>query len=331
MKETVSVIICAYTAERWEDLVAAVQSVQQQHHLPHELIIVIDHNPELFERAKQQFPAAVVVENREHHGAGAAKNRGAAAAQGSIVAFMDDDAVAAPDWLEHLVAAYDEPQVIGVGGAIDPLWPDERPAWFPMEFDWVVGCTYRGMPNRRGPIRNFIGANMSFRRDVFETVSFFSGMGHVGTRPFGGLDPDFCIRVKRTWPEHVLLHEPQARVFHRVSANRTRWGYFCLRCYNEGLSKSRLTQRVGTDVGLASERAYTFRTLPLGVKTGIVQAVREGDVSGLARAGAIMAGFSITAFGYGIGTVREKWEQSWPRENPLRKRLRGHSTTSEHK
>jgi glucosyl-dolichyl phosphate glucuronosyltransferase len=299
---TVSVIICAYTEARWDDLVAAVDSAQRQTRPPLETIVVIDHNPPLLERARGAFPAARVVANEESAGLAGARNTGIALSRGEIVAFLDDDAVAEPDWLERLAPAFEDPTVIGAGGAIEPLWPAGRPSWFPEEFDWVVGCTYRGMPEQRSPVRNLIGANMAFRREVFDTVRFYSGIGHMGGRPFGGSDPDFCIRVRNAWPRHELLYEPSARVHHRVSPNRARWSYFRLRCYNEGLSKSLLTRRVGARTGLSSERAYTARTLPLGVMRELKRAL-SGDPAGLPQAFTLVAGLAITGSGYLLGTI----------------------------
>src|SRR5581483_12443163 len=99
-----------------------------------------------------------------------ARNTGVSVATGSVCAFLDDDAEAAPDWLAWLVKAYADKDVLGVGGAIEPAWQDRRPEWFPEEFDWVVGCSYRGMPVISADTRNLIGANMSFRRDVLVNV-----------------------------------------------------------------------------------------------------------------------------------------------------------------
>jgi hypothetical protein len=203
-----------------------------------------------------------------------------------------------------LNAGYEDPQVVGTGGKLEPLWPNGRPRWFPDEFDWVVGCTYRGLPEETSPVRNLIGANMSFRREVLEEIKYYSGIGHNGTRPFGGMDPDLCIRITQRWPQKVLLYEPGALVYHHVDGKRTRWNYFCLRCYNEGLSKSVLTRRVGTQTGLSSERRYTFETLPQGVLRGFADAVR-GDISGLARAVAIIAGLTITTTGYLVGVAAQ--------------------------
>lgn len=302
----ISVIICAYTEKRWRQLVAAVESAQRQTLAAKEIILVIDHNPALMERARAYFPDVVLLQNRETPGLAGARNTAIAAAQSKIIAFLDDDAMAQPTWLQTLSQVYEDERVVGVGGVLEPLWPNGRPQWFPDEFDWVVGCTYRGLPETTGPVRNLIGANMSFRREVFNEVKFYSGIGHHGSNPFGGSDPDFCIRVNRHWPDKLLIYEPKAHVYHHVDEKRTYWRYFCLRCYNEGLSKAVLTRRVGAQKGLSSERKYTFHTLPQGVLQGFKDMLR-GDISGLGRSTAIITGLLITTTGYVVGLMRQRW------------------------
>lgn len=301
----ISVLICAYTEKRWSQLVAAVESARHQTLAPREIIVVIDHNPALLERARSHFSDVVLLQNLEAHGLAGARNTGVAAAQGRIIAFLDDDAVAQPAWLQMLMMGYVDQEVVGVGGVLEPLWPKGRPHWFPEEFDWVVGCTYRGLPEEAGPVRNLIGANMSFRREVFNEVKFYSGIGHNGAKPIGGSDPDFCIRVTQRWPEKNFLYEPKAHVYHHVDEKRTYWSYFCLRCYNEGLSKAILTRRVGARKGLSSERTYALNVLPRAVLRGLRDTMR-GDVSGLGRAAAIIAGLIITTTGYGIGLISQR-------------------------
>jgi glucosyl-dolichyl phosphate glucuronosyltransferase len=304
--EDISVIICAYTEERWDDLVGAVESVRRQSLPPREIIVVVDHNPSLLERVRTEIPGVVAIENREARGLSGARNSGILAAAGGLLAFLDEDALAAPDWLERLSAGYADPQVLGVGGAIEPVWLSGRPGWFPEEFDWVVGCTYRGLPQSATPVRNLIGCNMSFRREVFEIAGEFrSGIGRVGTRPLGCEETELCIRVNQRWPQRRLLYEPQARVRHRVPASRARWDYFRSRCYAEGLSKATVARHVGSGDGLASERTYTFRVLPQGIARGLGDVLRW-DTTGLARAGAIMVGLAFTLAGYLIGTISER-------------------------
>ena len=60
----------------------------------------------------------------------------------------------------------------------------------PSEFDWVVGCTYEGHRSSLGPVRNLIGANMSMRRRVFDSVGGFrSDLGRTNSKPAGARRP----------------------------------------------------------------------------------------------------------------------------------------------
>lgn len=291
----VSVVICAYSDERWDDLVAAVESVREQSFAPHEIVVVVDHNPDLLVRV-HGLDGVIAVPNTQTRGLGGARNSGVAASTGSVVAFLDDDAVASKTWLESLAAAYRDPGVLGAGGAIEPLWSHGRPRWFPDEFDWVVGCTYRGMPESPTDVRNLIGCNMSYRRDVLDALGGF----RLG---YGCDETEFCIRARRRWPRGVLRYVPEARVFHRVSPDRARWRHFRSRCFFEGGSKAVVTWLLGAEDGLASERAYVRRTLPQAVLRGFSETASGRDVAGIARAAAVLAGFSITTTGYIVGRL----------------------------
>src|SRR5688500_9286866 len=93
----ISVVICAHTEERWEQLACAVESLQSQSVAPHEILVVIDHNPALADRAYRRLPSVRVIENEQQRGISGARNSGIAAASAAIIAFMDDDAIAASD------------------------------------------------------------------------------------------------------------------------------------------------------------------------------------------------------------------------------------------
>lgn len=303
---TASVVICAYDEGRWDQLAASVRSVELQAHAADETVVVVDHNPTLLRRARAELPGARVVPNSAGQGLAGARNSGITATDGDIVAFLDDDAVADRDWLGRLVAPYAEPGVAGVGGRIAPDWQPARPRWWPEEFDWVVGCTYRGLPDDLGPVRNLIGCNMSFRRAVFERVGAFTeGIGRVGTRPVGCEETELCIRLSQGWPGAKLVYEPSALVHHHVPASRASWSYFRRRCFAEGQSKARVTQAVGASDALSSERRYVVHTLGTGVRHGL-GAAAHGDAAGLGRAASIAAGVALASAGYAEGTL-SRW------------------------
>ncbi|MDQ4104541.1 MAG: glycosyltransferase [Actinomycetota bacterium] len=301
---SISVVICTYTEDRWDDILAAVGSVRAQRVQPHEIIIVVDHNAILRERLKSALPDVVIVENRYARGLSGGKNTGVAVASGDLVAFLDDDAVAESQWLRFLAAAYDDDSVIGAGGLTRPLWETHRPAWFPEEFDWVVGCTFVG--REPGRVRNLLGGNASFRREVFDVAGGFSnhlGRSAATRRPLGCEETEFCIRASRLCPGSTFVFDARAVIWHRVPATRSRFSYFRSRCYAEGLSKAHVTRSVGVRDGLSAERSYTAVTLRRGVSRGLAGALR-GDPSALFRAAAITVGLLSATAGYAVGAVR---------------------------
>ncbi|MFF6871561.1 glycosyltransferase [Streptomyces sp. NPDC012450] len=309
-----SVVVCVYTEDRWEDILAAVDSVRKQSLPPLETLLVVDHNERLRARLAEEYADARlrqevrVLANAGPRGLSAGRNTGIAAARGEFVAFLDDDAVAERDWLHHFAAAYDDPRVMAVGGRTLPAWASgRRPAWFPEEFDWVVGCTYRGLAPGRVPVRNVLGGNASFRRTAFDAAGgFATGIGRDGDRrPLGGEETELCIRLSKALPEAVLLMDDRAVIHHKVPAARERFGYFRTRVYAEGLSKALVARSVGAQKGLESERRYTTRVLPAGVLRGVRDALR-GRSGGAGRAGAIVTGVTLAAGGYALGQLRAR-------------------------
>ena len=295
---TISVVICAFTFDRLEVMGESLDSLRAQTLAPHEIVLVIDHAPKLMEEARRLWPDVKIVANREKQGLSGARNTGVAEASGEVVAFLDDDAIAAPDWLRHLAAAYADPDVLGAGGTVRPRWVEGKPGWFPPEFDWVVGCTHSGMPRQLSPVRNLVGANMSFRRQpLLEVGGFSHDLGRVGTLPVGCEETDLSIRVHQRWPDADILYDPAAEVEHVVPGARGRVRYFLDRCRAEGRSKAVLTGMVGSEDGLSSERSYVRRTLPLGFLGGLRDALR-GDAGGLGRATMILVGLAATSVDY---------------------------------
>jgi glucosyl-dolichyl phosphate glucuronosyltransferase len=315
---TVSVVVCAYTMARVALLDRALSSVRSQTRPALEILLVVDHCRELLDRSRQVAEGVRVCANTGGRGLSGARNTGVATARGDIVAFVDDDAAAAPDWLEWLVRAYEDPRVAGVGGRVIPEWEAGRPAWFPQEFDWVVGCSYVGQPMVTAVVRNPIGANMSFRRESVLAVGGFSTeVGRVGTRPMGCEETEMSIRMARRDPAAMIILEPRAIVRHHVPRDRSRWGYFWRRCWAEGLSKASVSRLTDPRAALSSERSYMLQDLPRGVAHGIADAVRRGDGGGAVRALTIGAGLTVTVSGYVLGKVvgtgrrHAAWRGTW--------------------
>lgn len=314
--DDLAVVICAYTEERWDDILEAVESVRNQTEPAGEIVLVIDHNDSLLERARAEYEVedgkqkVAVVANRHKRGLSGARNTGIESSNRPVIAFLDDDAVAEQDWIPALIAPYEDEDVVGVGGDIKPIWLAGRPAWWPEEFDWVVGCIYKGHTTKTTEIRNAIGANMSVRRSAFEEVGgFSSGLGRVGKHPVGAEETELYIRIRHLRPRAKVIYEPSAKVGHKVPASRGTVDYFRRRCYAEGLSKAVVSKISHSDENLSSEWSYTLKALPLGVLSGFAK-IRNGDLDGPRQGLAIIAGLLITTAGYVRGRAAKGPERN---------------------
>ena len=307
---TISTVICAYTDARRELLDASIEAVLNQLRHGDQLVVVIDFNDELLARVSADYGArATVVPNSNVRGICGARNSGIEASTGDVVAFVDDDARVQPGWLERLRSDYRDPAVTGVGGNARPVWPTERPAWFPPEFDWVVGCSHRGLPVDPAPVRNLLGCNMSFRRDALEKVGGFnSEIGQVGSSLMRCDETELCIRVNQNLPAVTLLLDPELKVRHWVSDDRVTPRYFLRRCYWEGLSKQQLGAMVGRSDSLSTETAYVRNVLPMAFARELLATItsRGQRLGHLGQAGAVVIGLAATTWGYVSSLVKSR-------------------------
>ncbi|MGH3437039.1 MAG: glycosyltransferase family 2 protein [Sciscionella sp.] len=298
----VSVIICTHDEARRADLADALTSVAAQTAPPLETVVVVDNNPTLLARLCEDLPGVRVVGNDGARGASGARNTGARHASGDWLAFFDDDAVAEPDWLEVLAVHRGDPTVLGVGGGLTPLWERQRPAWFPDEFAWVVGASYRGLPTVTGPVRNVWAGNMLVNRQVFAAVDGFRvGFGKTGGRS-APEDTDFCLRTQRAFPTRQWLYEPAAQVGHKVPRRRARMLFFLQRCYSEGQGKAALVRLLSRSESMSSELRHAG-TLPAAMARELL-ACSRGDRHAPLRMAAMLVGLAAATAGLARGMCK---------------------------
>jgi glucosyl-dolichyl phosphate glucuronosyltransferase len=297
-----SVVVCVYTEKRLPLIRAALDSIARQTAPPCQVIVVADHNPELFHRLAAECPAVEVVSNKFEKGLSGARNTGVEHAVGDVIAFLDDDARAEPQWLETLLAAYDDESVLGVGGLVLADWsPPGKPVWLPTEFLWVVGCSYQGQPEVKTDVRNPIGANMSFRRSAFDRAGLFdSSIGRTSTssRPLGCEETEFSIRLCRQSLGARIIYEPHAVVYHHIDQSRATWRYFLDRCRAEGYSKARVSRLSGASAALSSERNYVTDTVVRAVRRELRGVFRADGKDSVLRLVALSLGTLSVTTGY---------------------------------
>ena len=298
-----SVVICCHTAARFDALCEAIRSVLVQTGENDEVVVVADHNPALLARVAKDFQQIRVIPNTGPRGLSGARNEGVAASVGDLIVFLDDDAVADGGMLAAMKTIAAPEGVLGVAGHVDPDWLGGRPAWFPSEMLWTVGCSYTGL--RPGPVRNPIGALMAIKRSVLDATGLFqTELGRGASRlPLGCEETELCMRAARRFPGSIFVYASDVSCAHKVPASRATWRYLVTRCWAEGLSKAALAGQSVPLSGLAAEREYVLKTLPKAVATGF-QDLGTGDVHGLLRAFAVVLGFVCTAVAYVMGRAR---------------------------
>jgi glycosyltransferase involved in cell wall biosynthesis len=294
---SISVIIPTYNMDRWDYLCECVASAQAQTVPPLEIIVVVDHNPELLDRVTREMPAVVAVPNIGRRGVSGARNSGVKASRGEVAAFIDDDAIASPEWLATVVRHILDPEVVGAGCSNNGIWEAPRPAWFPGEFGWTIGESYSGMPETPVAVRNIWTCSMLVKRAAFELVDGFrDDFGKIGNRSLPE-DTDLCLRIASAQDKAIWIYDPAKAMGHRVPADRATFAYFLSRCFYQGWGKAAMASMDGFGKSTSMERDYTYRILPAGVVRGVAETFR-GDIFGVVRSANIVVGLGVTVAGY---------------------------------
>lgn len=301
----VSVVVATYATERFEDFREAVESALAQTHSPVEVVLIVDGNEEVHERTVEAFggrDGVIIHCNGENQGISYSRTKGADLASGEIVAFLDDDAIAEPDWIEELLSVYRTSDAIAVGGKMTPEWVEGEPWFLPPEFYWLVGVTHPGFAAPGEEVRNTFGSNLSFRAEVFEEVGGFNpDIGPKGGRVLQGEETEFCARMREAFGQGVV-YNPGARVKHKIFRYRTDPWWLLVRSFWQGYSK-RVMSMVIEDSG-EDESAFLRRLLTRSIPQRFEASIRERSVRPLGQLLALVAFTAAVGVGYIYGVLR---------------------------
>lgn len=238
-----SVIATARSMARVGDVFDLLDSLAVQRYQPLETIFVAEASRELFDCAAayvsgRGLKGARVLFNDGEPGLSAGRNVGIEAAAGEIIAFLDDDTVAFPDWAGEIVNACSGDSVVGVTGATCPLWDDPSMAWLPPELYWLISCTGWTGWDKPVEMRNAWGHNMAFRREAFRLCGLFDNRHGYQKGPFGE-DNEFSLRARAKTGKRIVF-SPRARVWHKVHPYRLSLRFVADRSFFIGRSRRQL-------------------------------------------------------------------------------------------
>ncbi len=230
----ITVAICTYGEA--PHLAGALASAVEQE-TPADLrvdILCVDNNPMPAVTLPDDLAARVRVVREPAPGLSRARNAAVAHALGDAIAFMDDDAVAAPGWVAALAHDLERTGAWCLGGRVLPRWPGDEPTWLDPRLRYLLSVVDLGDEVRylRGPIFP-CGANLAIRRFAFERVGPFRLS--LGRRPgslLSGEEIDFFRRVLRAGG--TVAYTPRAVVHHIIPASRLTPAFVRRRAWWEG-------------------------------------------------------------------------------------------------
>ena len=243
----ISAIVCTFRNPKLLD--CAIDSlVKQDLSLDQFEIIVVDNNsqdetPEIVERfIKSNGDHNIRYLHESRQGLSFSRNAGIEISQGEIIAFLDDDAEADPNWLAALLAIYaQDDNIWAVGGKLLPIWHvEERPEWLTDELvtwlsllDWGEESRPLVWPER------ILGANCSFRKSIFPVVGFFdTQLGRKGRALLGNEDTEIQERIHEDGK--LVYYAAKAIVHHHIPPERVTEQYFLRRQYGAARSQMAL-------------------------------------------------------------------------------------------
>jgi len=222
-----SIIICSYNRASY--ISDALDSLYTQTSgLDCFEAIIVDNNStdntaEVFTQWRTAQPqGAFTYLTESQQGASFARNTGAAMAKGDWLCFMDDDAVATPNYVENILKHIEtKPEAVGFGGRIIPKYIPTEPKWMSYYVSSLVGnFDYAPIACAFAPGKYPLESNMIVKKDIYEQIGGFNTNlpGVVGTLRIGGEGKELFYKILSLG--HAIYYDPSICVCHVVEVKK---------------------------------------------------------------------------------------------------------------
>ena len=211
------------TYNRSDLFASALESLCQQTLPPetYEIIIVdnasTDHTPHVVERMRQQFPERTICYfNETQQGAAHARNRAFQETRAPYIAFLDDDGIAPPDWLENILRLFEthQPAPHSVGGGYIPYFTHVRPPWLDDKYE---RRSWGDVPRLLNNGEAFSGSNMAFPTKLLKAYGGFpTNVGPKGRHLGVGEEYELYQQIWQGPETPVLYYDPAVAIRHHV-------------------------------------------------------------------------------------------------------------------
>ena len=257
MKSFITIIICTYN--RFTLLDKALESLANQTLGKSDFqVLIIDNNSndntrEIVEKWRNKLDLKYIFEPKQ--GLSQARNRGIIEAKTEYIGFIDDDAIADPDWIKNTINIIerDRPQIFG--GPIYPFYQSKKPKWF---LDRYETRSYGEKIKTLDLYENLSGSNIFFKRNIFKIIGWFDpSFGMKGS--VIGLGEESQLQRQAKDRNIRVIYYPNLKVIHLVPGFKVKVAYIIKRCFMVGKVDGRIGEQLR--LGVISEIYYLIREI----------------------------------------------------------------------
>jgi glucosyl-dolichyl phosphate glucuronosyltransferase len=188
-------------------------------------ILVIDNSTDIAGQTRywsdHQLPSNGRLVLDKTPGLSRARNTALREARAPVIAYIDDDAIAMPDWCAATLAAFESDENIGIaGGPVEPIWPNEAPSWLHKWQRGFLTIVDHGSYAREIEEGEWLaGTNIAFRTSALNSAGGFNeGLGRIGSSLLS--NEELVISAKIREMGYRVYYTPDAKVMHRVHGER---------------------------------------------------------------------------------------------------------------
>lgn len=242
MTNFISVLICTYN--RADLVTRLLQSFCQQtvSSQDYEIIVVDNHSKDHTEAVVTRFQSALPNLRycfEAQQGLSHARNRGLSEAKGDYVGYIDDDAIAPPDWVEVAQDLITSLDLAMFGGPYYPFYDSSKPVWWKNQYRSLEQAK-EARPLTR-PLEYLSGNNMFFRREVLYQIGGFDpNYGMSGDKVATCEEREILLRIRKAMPQALIYYDPRLYIHHLVMADKMTFTWLVPHRFNSGRSHGRM-------------------------------------------------------------------------------------------
>jgi len=221
----VSIIVVTHNRHKLCNLM--LEYLDKQIVKPYEVIVIDDASDPPFKALKSNHKYKLVILRIDQElGVSACRNLGVIYSKGDIIAFIDDDAIPDPKWIEAIEYHITKYNADIVGGLCLPIYLKETPSWWDSR---ILGC-YLAIHNTF-----IVGCNFAVKRDTFNKVGLFRPhLGRVRGLKISNEETELILRAYKKGVK--IIYCPTIRVYHFVNPSRLSLKYLIKRAWYQGIS-----------------------------------------------------------------------------------------------